>query len=267
MTFTNMGDFKMSTSRQRWTRYPGTRHKNMDGYKYRVGNRTGNYHYGKPLYEIVFDSGYVTEMTGQDIWRGQIKDWGSPSIMGVGIVGWLVPNPTKHPLWSRWLGVLRRCLPPHSRCYEDVTVCDRWLRFDLFVHDLERLDGYDPARLGELQLDKDKLGPKAGPRVYSPETCSWLTGPENVAYRRPTRRTNAPHCPYRGVHFTENLWLARPQIDGCRTYIGSFPVPLDAALAIHFRFPAYYFPHEVELIRQAILAEGRKLPKSLALAS
>jgi hypothetical protein len=253
--------------KQQWTNYRGKRRRNMDGFWYTVGDRTGGCHYGKPLYEIIFDSGYRVEMTTQDIWRNKLKDWGSPSVMGVGIVGWLVPNPTKHPLWSRWLGVLRRCLPPHSRCYEDVTVCDRWLRFDLFVHDLERLDGYDPARLGELQLDKDKLGPKAGPRVYSPETCSWLTGPENVAYRRPTRRTNAPHCPYRGVHFTENLWLARPQIDGCRTYIGSFPVPLDAALAIHFRFPAYYFPHEVELIRQAILAEGRKLPKSLALAS
>ena len=237
----------MSTSRQRWTRYPGTRHKNMDGFWYRVGNRTGGYHYGKPLYEIVFDSGYVTEMTGQDIWRGQIKDWGSPSIMGVGIVGWTIRNPTVHPLWHRWCGMLERCYKCRPN-YEDVTVCDRWLHFGLFVHDAERLDGYDAARLDELTIDKDRLGAQTGPRVYSPETCCWLSIADQNVYKRPPRRTKAPQCPYRGVHWTECCWLARVQIKGEKSFLGCFKVPLEAARRILAVFPNYYKPHEKERI-------------------
>ena len=94
-----------------------------------------------------------------------------------------------------------------------------------------------------------------------------LADQEQAAYQRPWTKTKAPQCPYRGVNSTENLWIARVHISGEETYLGSFGTPLEAALAIHFRVPGHYFPHEVELIRQAILAEGRKLPKSLTLAS
>ena len=97
--------------KQQWTQYQGKRRQNMDGFWYTVGERTGEYRYGKPLFRVVFDSAFETAQTSQDLWRNQIKDWGSPSIMGVGIVGWLVPNPKEHPLWSRWLGMLKRCIP------------------------------------------------------------------------------------------------------------------------------------------------------------
>jgi len=239
---------KSRNKKQKWTSYQGTRRKNMDGYWYVVGERTGGYHYGKPLYEIAFDSGYRTEMTAQDIWRGKIKDWGSPSIYGVGIVGWRVPRPTKHQLYSTWHGMLERC----CKCrpgYEDVTVCDRWFRFDQFVEDAEKLPGYDANRLDELTIDKDKLGSKTGPRIYSPETCCWLTVAEQNAYKRGFAKTNARQCPYRGVHWTDNGWIARPQFRGEKRYLGYYREAIDAARVVMALIPGYYLAEEDARIR------------------
>ncbi len=258
MSPTNMEDFEMSrTKQQQWTNYQGTRRKNMDGYWYTVGERTGGSHYGKPLYEVIFDSGYRTEMTSQDIWRNKLKDWGSPSVYGIGIVGWTFRNPTKHPLWNRWVGMLERCYKCRPN-YEDVTVCKRWRQFDLFVQDAERLECYDPKRLGELQLDKDKLGPETGPREYGPETCSWLTSAEQAVYRRPWRKTKAPHCPYRCVHETEGKWHAKPQAGVKRIRLGRFADALDAALAILRAFPDFYYPHEKARIAADVEARRTK---------
>lgn len=241
--------------------YAGSRRKNGDGYWYTVGGRTGGYRYGKPLYEVTFDSGYVTEMTAQDLWRNKIKDWGSPSIYGVGIVGWRIARPTKHPLYGTWHGMLERCLGPRCKAnsaYDDVTVNPRWIRFDNFVEDAEKLPGYDPARVssGKLQLDKDKFGSSIGRREYGPETCCWLTVAQQAEFRRQYRNSHAPQCPYRGVHFTENLWLARPQISGERANLGSFHDSLRAAMAINERFPDYYSNLEKLEIGLAVCQSG-----------
>lgn len=239
--------------------YRGQRRQNMDGYWYTVGERTGRYHYGKPSLRITFDSGYVTEMTAQDVWRNKIKDWGSPSVLGVGIVGWRVLRPTKHPLYRVWHGMLSRCLRPSKRhqSYSDVTIGSGWLRFDVFVEDAPRLPGYDLDKIasGELQLDKDKLGSSIGRREYGLETCCWLTRQEQALYHRKPKMhdgTHAPQSPFRGVHRTDGVWLARPQINGERTLVGCFHDPLRAAIAIHLRFPGYYTAYENEQIAKAV---------------
>lgn len=237
--------------------YRNSRRQNRDGYWYTVGERTGRYHYGKPLYRVSFDSGYVTEMTAQDVWRNKLKDWGSPSVLGVGIVGWRVLRPTKHPLYGVWHRMLERCLGPRrkaNRAYDDVTIGSGWLRFDVFVEDAPRLPGYDLDRIksGELQLDKDKLGSSVGRREYGLETCCWLTRQEQMVYRREYVGTHAPQCPYRGVHWTDGVWLARPQINGRRFLIDCFHDPLRAAIAIHQEFPDYYTDFEKDQIAQAV---------------
>jgi hypothetical protein len=243
----------------------------MDGYWYTVGERTGDRHYDKPLYEIVFDSGYRTTMTSQDIWRNKIKDWGSPSIYGVGIVGWRVPKPAKHPLYGIWHGMLERCLGKGKshKWYKDVTIHPRWLRFDNFAADAVKLPGYDLTRIAsrQLQLDKDKFGSSKGRREYGPETCCWLTSAEQAAYRRAWEHSNAPQCQFRGVHWTDGFWLARPQVKGWRPLLGCYRNPLHAAIAIHYRFPDYYFPHEKEQIRQAVKEAGMKMKDTMPLVA
>lgn len=245
----------MAEKRRRKTNYPGKRFRNMDGYWYTVGERTGERKYGTcPVYEIVFDSGFRTTAAAQDIWRNQIKDWGSPSILGVGIVGWKVKTPHKHPLFSRWLGMLKRCYDGRDKAYENVTVCERWHRFDLFAEDAVKLPGYDPDRLHELTLDKDRFGTMKGKWIYSPETCCWLTMEEQLIYRPQPRESEAPQCPYRGVHWTDCRWLARPTVTGRekRPILGYFKESLDAALTILRTLPDYYRPDEVsEIVRDA----------------
>jgi hypothetical protein len=201
--------------RQQWTDYRGQRRQNMDGFWYTVGERTGRYHYSKPLMRITFDSGYFTEVTAQDIWRNRLKDWGSPSVMGVGIVGWHVPKPTKHPLYGVWHGMLERCLGPRrkaNRSYDGVTIGSGWIRFDTFVEDAPRLPGYDLARIasGELQLDKDKLGTAIGRREYSLETCCWLTRQEQAAYRSKPAVYEGNRSPKMGVPDTFSSFGPKP---------------------------------------------------------
>jgi len=243
---------------QQWTNYQGQHRQNMDGFWYLIGERTGEYRYGKPLYHIHFDSNFESIATSQDLWRNQIKDWGSPSVLGAGIVGWLIPKPTKHPLWSRWLGILKRCLTNDVKGYEDVSVCERWLRFELFVEDAAKLPNYDPERLDELTIDKDKLAPADGTRIYSPSTCCWLTIAEQAVYQRPHRRTKAPQCPYRGVHWTDKRWIARVQFQGKRRYLGYFRDSLRAARTIMAMVPGYYFPEEQARILADIEAARAK---------
>jgi hypothetical protein len=222
----------------------------MDGYWYTVGERTGDYHYRKPLYRITFDSGYETVATSQDLWRNRIKDWGSPSILGKAIVGY--PKATKDPLFSRWCGVLNRCLTNRWKGYEDVSLDPRWLDFRNFREDAVKLSGYDADRLDDLVIDKDRLGMPLGRREYGPETCSWLTVPENCAFRRRCRHTKAPASGFRGVTFLNDYWLARVQIKGKKTSLGCFTNPLDAACAVLERFPGYYLPEEQARIRCAV---------------
>lgn len=243
---------------------PGTRRKNKQGQWYTVVRKTDETAYAtkKPVWEIRFDSGFVSQVTGQDMSRGQIKDWGSPTILGVGIVGWKVGKPHRHPLFPRWIGMLKRCYDGRDKAYENVTVCDRWHRFDFFVEDAEKLPGYDPERLHELTIDKDRYGTLRGKWIYSPETCCWLTMEEQAIYKPQPRGSSAPQCDYRGVHWTEGRWMARPTVPEHkkRPILGRFKESLDAALTILRTYPEYYRPDEVErIVRDAGLtkiAEG-----------
>lgn len=88
--------------------------------------------------------------------------------------------------YSLWNGMLRRC---YSKEYQDkfptykgCTVCERWHRFDYFLEDIQKLDGYDlfinNTKPHGIHLDKDIKG--NGSKIYSPETCIFITNEENV---------------------------------------------------------------------------------------
>lgn len=233
---------------------PGVRRQNRQERWYTVIGRTGERAYatGKPVYEIRFDSGYVTTATSQDMHRGKIQDKGAPTVCGVGVVGWEIENPGQHPLYSIWHGMIVRCYTHHERyrCWFGVTVCDRWHRFPEFAADAPNLPGYDLNRIRnrELVLDKDKLGALCGKPVYGPETCSWLDYNESAAFRRYRPKEAVPTCPYRGVHWTDCCFLARPQFQGERRLLGCYHDPLEAACRIMATYPEYYLPEEREQI-------------------
>lgn len=91
--------------------------------------------------------------------------------------------------YSLWHSMIRRCYAKNDNSYCDygakgVTVCDRWLCFEYFLEDITKINGYDRELLysKKLNLDKDKTQQHLplNERIYSLETCNFITPSENV---------------------------------------------------------------------------------------
>lgn len=98
-------------------------------------------------------------------------------------------------LYRVWWHMKGRCLNPSDRSYRlyggnGVTICEKWLELDGFLHDVDKIDGWDKDMFmtSNLQLDKDLK--VEGNKVYSPEFCLWVSPDTNVGLRpnlmRPT---------------------------------------------------------------------------------
>ncbi|UNA01528.1 HNH homing endonuclease [Bacillus phage vB_BcgM] len=98
----------------------------------------------------------------------------------------------KDPLYKRIKSVHRsminRCYNPNSFGYtwygaKGVTVCDEWLKLNGFIETIHTVEGFDIDKFsnGELELDKDSKD--ATNKVYSPETCVFLSKLENKQYK------------------------------------------------------------------------------------
>ena len=74
-----------------------------------------------------------------------------------------------------WLNVLKRCLSESfkrkNEAYKDCSICDEWLVFSKFKSWMEKQDWEGN------HLDKDLLS--SGSKVYSPETCLFVSGQVN----------------------------------------------------------------------------------------
>ena len=79
------------------------------------------------------------------------------------------------PYYTAWTGMLDRCLSTKFKdknpTYKDVTCCEEWLTFSKFKSWMETQDWEGK------QLDKDLLVYQN--KIYSPETCVFVTGKVN----------------------------------------------------------------------------------------
>lgn len=82
-------------------------------------------------------------------------------------------------------GMMQRCYDENAPKYKNygargVTVDKKWHRLKGFLDDYDKIDGWDEARFlnHELQLDKDIK--YKGNKVYSKDTCKWVTPQENI---------------------------------------------------------------------------------------
>lgn len=143
------------------------------------------------------NTGYQVNAHTGAIKSGQIKDLMFPSVEGVGYLG--VGNypasvrneegkTVTHPFYMLWSGMLMRCYNRKYHMshvnYVGCSVDKRWHNYQQFCEDIQQLSGfsewtdYKAYGIGEEhQLDKDKL--VEGNKVYSPETCCFLTATEN----------------------------------------------------------------------------------------
>lgn len=137
------------------------------------------------------ETGYQTVKEKSTILKGDISDRLKNGIMnGIASFGYGETHPLHNPkLYRIYFDILRRCYDKNCRSYKShgakgVTVCDRWKRYDYFLDDIQEIDGFDLEKIlkGQLHLDKDKLQQDVpiNKRIYSKETCCYITPKENT---------------------------------------------------------------------------------------
>ena len=152
-------------------------------------------------YNIRFiKSGYETIATSSQI-RGignkHVQDRLSPSVFKVGILGYAYAKDNKK-LFDVWRAMIARCYNSKNPSYKTygamgIAVCDRWKRFDYFLEDVKNLPGYDENKInnGKLVLDKDLINRSL--KIYSQETCCFVSRSENTR-ESANRRWNEKKC-------------------------------------------------------------------------
>lgn len=127
-------------------------------------------------------SGNIVIRESGDIRKLCVKDTEQPSVYGVGILGDIGTSyrGKRRLSYTFWTRMLKRCYCEKYHkvhpTYRDCEVCEEWQYYPNFHQWFEEnhIRGYD--------LDKDiKID---GNRVYSPETCLFVTREEN------TRKSN-----------------------------------------------------------------------------
>lgn len=122
------------------------------------------------------------------ITNGQVKDPYSPSVYNTGFMGQGIYHVNTHlRLYRLWTQMLFRCYDEehrnHNPSYKGCSVDPRWHNFQNFCEDIQLLENYGKwlegckEKKNPYELDKDLL--VKGNRVYSKDTCMFLTQAEN----------------------------------------------------------------------------------------
>lgn len=146
-----------------------------------AGLKNGTYYV-----EIKFDSGYICIRAKGCVTQNlYIKDRFSPSVHGVGCLGYAKRTTENAKVFDCWRAMIARCYNPKNPSYKtygalDVSVCDRWKRFDLFLEDIEKIDGYNKDLVYNGKLDLDKDIKSSNVKEYNVKNCCWIEHNENV---------------------------------------------------------------------------------------
>ena len=88
-------------------------------------------------------------------------------------------------IYNLWFNMLRRCYDTtqHKRSkgksYADCEVCEDWKYLSCFERDIKTLSNYDKWKTSDdYVLDKDTI--KQGNRIYSKDTCCFITKEESL---------------------------------------------------------------------------------------
>lgn len=124
------------------------------------------------------DTGSTHRTTYHNSLRGEVMDCMQPTVCGVGIKGSLKTREygLRVKSYTVWVGMISRCYNEGRHkthpTYIGCSVCDEWLYYPNFKvwFDDNYIEGYE--------LDKDiKV---KGNKIYSPETCMFVSKAENL---------------------------------------------------------------------------------------
>lgn len=97
-------------------------------------------------------------------------------------------NPLFRKVYFLWYNMRARCESPSHPYYKWYGGCgcridERWSIFEQFLQDIDKVDGFNLQDFlsGSLTLDKDKKCP--GNKLYSLDTCVFISKSENNKYK------------------------------------------------------------------------------------
>ncbi|AUR89306.1 hypothetical protein NVP1122B_15 [Vibrio phage 1.122.B._10N.286.46.F8] len=169
--------------------------KNGMKYEYKTGQVFETKSYGKAeiveyvnAYKVIIrfiDTGYVTSVRAECVRTGSIKDKMKPSVHGVGYIGSGPHKPSigrvEYKKYKVWSAMLQRCYcekyQKRSPTYIGCKVCDEWHNYQTFCEWFE--ENY-PADGGDYALDKDLGCYGEVGKIYSPDTCVFVTRQVNT---------------------------------------------------------------------------------------
>lgn len=165
-------------------------------------------------------AGYITTTSSSDLTKGYVKDYLSPTLFGVGILGRKLSQDDKEA-YNLWKSMLTRTQQKGKYpAYTDVIVSEDFLKFPLFK---EWFDKNKP-NFADYDLDKDLLG---NGKIYSPTTCCILPREINIAIAK----KSAGSTGYRGVRKSIDKFYSSVRRGDDKSYLGTFATAEEAAFA------------------------------------
>jgi hypothetical protein len=166
------------------------------------------------IYTVKFlETDYITNVYYASISSRRIKDNLLPDICGIGCLGYANKKDNKK-YYITWRNMLYRCYDIKNKNYHQygskgIRVCERWLRFDYFLEDVKSIDGFNEEKVlsRELQLDKDIKQIGIDNKIYSKNTCCWVTSKNNNNYRsrRPDQKMFMAISPNNEIYSSYNI--------------------------------------------------------------
>ena len=150
----------------------------IPGYK-----KNGIHHHSRVVIRMI-DTGTVLNIQTTNIASGHFTDYRAPTVYGVGYIGSELVIPQRGTIIRRaydlWANMLKRAYGDYKTSYKDCSVDVRWHNFTNFLNSLPKLENYQQWENGEdYVLDKDTKVP--GNRIYSLDTCKFISSKENIA--------------------------------------------------------------------------------------
>ncbi|WP_077621996.1 hypothetical protein [Sediminibacillus massiliensis] len=129
------------------------------------------------------ESGYSDVFEVGNLVKGNFKDYGVPTVYGVGY-SYKGAKKNNLKVYKSWSHMLERCYSKRFSAYKwyggkGVKVHEDWLHFRKFENDIKKLKNYDKFLVDpfEYTLDKDIIGDGM---LYSKDTCVFASRKEQV---------------------------------------------------------------------------------------
>lgn len=125
------------------------------------------------------ETGGTTTTNMGAIRKGIVKDRMKKTVCGFGLLGIgrhksSDSNGRNTKAYTAWVGMIVRCYSGKYPSYKECTVCDEWSNFQCFA------EWYESNHKEGFDLDKDIKSREQ--KVYSPDTCLFVSKTLNVKY-------------------------------------------------------------------------------------